>query len=101
MRGIPLLILLFCPGICEAQRDTVCRPLPPGQQGSHYAPWQGEDTWENITVDEQAQFPGGEEARASFIAEHLHYPDGVGCAEGKVYVEFVVERDGSIGPARV
>ncbi|MEO8588883.1 MAG: energy transducer TonB [Flavobacteriales bacterium] len=99
MRGTLLSLLLLCGGSCVAQQDSVCRPLPPGT--SHYAPWQGEDVWENITVDEQAQFPGGEEARAHFIAANLHYPEDIGCAEGKVYVEFVVERDGTIGPARV
>lgn len=66
-----------------------------------YIPWQGEDAWENITVDEQAQFPGGEEARTRFITANLRYPADIGAVHGKVYVEYVIEKDGSIGPARV
>ncbi|HRS54282.1 MAG TPA: energy transducer TonB [Bacteroidales bacterium] len=49
-------------------------------------------------VEEQPSFPGGEEARIKFIASNIKYPqiareNGI---EGKVFVTFVVEKDGSI-----
>ncbi len=49
-------------------------------------------------VEEQPGFPGGEEARIKFIAQNTKYPqiakeNGI---EGKVFVTFVVEKDGSI-----
>lgn len=49
-------------------------------------------------VEENAQFPGGEEACMKWLAEHLKYPSicqeqGV---QGRVYVSFVVNKDGSI-----
>ena len=49
-------------------------------------------------VEENAQFPGGDEACMKGLAEHLKYPSicqeqGV---QGRVFVSFVVNKDGSI-----
>ncbi|MEX1192418.1 MAG: energy transducer TonB [Brumimicrobium sp.] len=53
--------------------------------------------------DLEAQFPGGAAAMNQFLAENINYPekamnDGV---QGKVFVEFIVEVDGSISNVRV
>jgi len=52
---------------------------------------------------ELAEYPGGLEAMSSYIAKSVVYPekakaDGV---QGKVYVQFVVEPDGSVGDVTV
>lgn len=49
-------------------------------------------------VEENAEFPGGNEACMKWLAEHLKYPaicqeQGV---QGRVFVSFVVNKDGSI-----
>ena len=49
-------------------------------------------------VEENAQFPGGEEACLKWLSEHIKYPSiaqekGV---QGRVILNFVVNRDGSI-----
>ena len=49
-------------------------------------------------VEENAQFPGGDEACFKWLSEHIKYPticqeQGV---QGRVTVQFVVNRDGSI-----
>ena len=49
-------------------------------------------------VEENAQFPGGDEACMKWLAEHLKYPSicqeqGV---QGRVFVSFEVNKDGSI-----
>jgi TonB family protein len=56
-----------------------------------------------FTVDEVPVFPGGEMALRKFLAKTIKYPaiaqnKGI---QGKVYVSFVVEKDGSTGRARV
>ncbi|MCW0483543.1 TonB family protein [Gaoshiqia sediminis] len=54
-------------------------------------------------VEEMPDFPGGEVAFRQYIANHISYPDEAkmkGIA-GKVYVTFVVEKDGSVGRATV
>ncbi len=54
-------------------------------------------------VEDMPLFPGGEDALRKWIAENVKYP--VSAAEngiqGKVYVTFVVGKDGSVGLARV
>ena len=54
-------------------------------------------------VEEQASFPGGMDALGKFLRENMKYPeqarkDGV---SGHVYVEFIIEKDGSISDAKV
>jgi protein TonB len=54
-------------------------------------------------VEEQPGYPGGEEARISFLQQNIKYPEeakelGI---QGRVFVTFVVEVDGSISDVRV
>ena len=54
-------------------------------------------------VEEQPGYPGGEEARYKFLQDNIKYPEeakelGI---QGKVFVTFVVEVDGSVTDARV
>ena len=54
-------------------------------------------------VEEQPTYPGGEDARIKFLQANMKYPEeakelGV---QGKVYVTFVVEVDGSITDVKV
>ena len=62
--------------------------------------WNEEDAAERFAL---AEYPGGVDAMANYIANSVVYPekakaDGV---QGKVYVQFVVETDGSIAEATV
>lgn len=45
-----------------------------------------------------AEYPGGTEAMRSFIAENLQYPPVARAnnIQGKVYLRFIVEKDGSL-----
>ncbi|MFW6277092.1 MAG: energy transducer TonB [Prolixibacteraceae bacterium] len=54
-------------------------------------------------VEDMPEFPGGEMALRKYIANAIKYPviaqeNGI---QGKVYVQFVVEKDGSIQDARI
>ncbi len=56
-----------------------------------------------VFVEEQAGFPGGEEARIKYLRDHIKYPEmakesGI---QGTVYLKFVVEKDGSISNVKV
>lgn len=53
--------------------------------------------------EEYPSFPGGEQAFAEYLRSHLQYPAAEEKAgkQGTVYVEFVVEKDGSITNVRV
>jgi len=49
------------------------------------------------------EFPGGDTALYRFLAENIHYPDSAKTAgiQGRVFITFVVNTDGSISDARV
>lgn len=49
-------------------------------------------------VEQQAEFPGGETAMLQFINKNLQYPKEAGSAgiQGRVLIDFVVEKDGSL-----
>jgi TonB family protein len=56
-----------------------------------------------MVVEQMPEFPGGEEKLYKFLAENIHYPQmakesGI---QGRVFVTFVVERDGSVVDIRV
>lgn len=54
-------------------------------------------------VDVQPEFPGGEPGLVTFLQKNIRYPLAAkeGKIQGKVYVQFVVEKDGSIGDIKI
>jgi protein TonB len=53
--------------------------------------------------DIEAQFPGGAKGMKKYLAKNIRYPEiamELG-DQGKVYIQFVVEKDGSISNVRV
>ncbi len=56
-----------------------------------------------IIVEEMPKFSGGEDALRTFIAKAVIYPEIAkkNNIQGKVYVTFVVEKDGSVGRAKI
>ena len=51
--------------------------------------------------EQMPMFPGGEQALIDYLAENVHYPDDESCAQGRVIVSFVIEKDGSITDPKV
>ena len=51
-----------------------------------------------ISVEKMPEFPGGEEALYKYLSKNLKYPDIAKeqNLQGKVFVQFIVEKDGSI-----
>ncbi|WP_293299445.1 energy transducer TonB [Pedobacter sp. UBA4863] len=63
----------------------------------------GEEVHHTASVEHSPEFPGGMEAWAKYIQRNLRYPsmaqeEGIG---GKVFVSFVVEKDGTITDVKV
>jgi TonB family protein len=56
-----------------------------------------------MVVEQMPEFPGGEEALYKFLAENITYPQAAkeSGIQGRVFVTFVVERDGSVIDIRV
>ena len=56
-----------------------------------------------VFIEEQASFPGGTEALYKFLRENIKYPPAAreNGIEGKVFLKFVVEKDGSVSNVKV
>ena len=56
-----------------------------------------------LVVEDDPEFPGGLDALSLFIANNIKYPQLAkeNNIEGRVYVTFVVEKDGSVGQVKV
>lgn len=56
-----------------------------------------------IDYEQQPSFPGGRQALLDYLKENIHWPLGheEDCIQGRVFVSFVVEKDGSITEAKV
>lgn len=67
------------------------------------APQELEDTTIYENPASAAKFPGGEEAQSKFIHKTIRYPEMAiqMLEQGKVYVEFIVEKDGSLTNFRI
>jgi protein TonB len=49
-----------------------------------------------LPIEWLPEFKGGQTALKLFLAKHLKYPNTNICVNGKVYVQFIVEKDGRI-----
>ncbi len=64
---------------------------------------KGSEMADGVVADRNAEFPGGMNAMVAFVSENLSYPEEAKDSgiEGKVFVEFVIEADGTAGNAVV
>ncbi len=56
-----------------------------------------------VAVEQQAEFPGGQAALMKWLNNNVHYPEAAqqNDIQGRVVVQFVVEKDGSVGAATI
>jgi periplasmic protein TonB len=56
-----------------------------------------------LAVEQQPEFPGGESALIAYIAKNTKYPAIAreNNIEGRVFISFVVEKDGNISDVKV
>lgn len=81
----------------EDKGDPISEALPPEEE-------EQEDTEEIFTiVEKKADFPGGTAKLMEFLKKELNYPQVAidNNIQGRVYVEFVVNKDGSIQDVKV
>lgn len=86
----------------EADQETVIEDyIPPPVEEEQEEEQEEEMIF--VIVESMPSFPGGDEARLKYLGEHIKYPMMAREAgiQGKVFVQFVVETDGSITDVKV
>lgn len=73
----------------QEQVDTIVPKTPPQLMGD--------------VVEQMPAFPGGQKVLMEYLVENIHYTKEMeeSCAQGRVIITFVVEKDGSITEAKV
>ncbi len=86
---------------CQQATESIPPPPPPPPPPPTEVSVPTDEVF--TVVEEMPQFPGGDEGRTNFLMNNLKYPakaieKGI---QGKVFVSFVVEKDGSIGNVKL
>jgi protein TonB len=79
-----------------SESELITMPEPPMEDGS--------DTNRVYTVVEKnAEFPGGQAAMMEYMSKNIHYPaaEREAFIQGRVFLKYVVRRDGSITDVRL
>ena len=95
-------IISFAYCLTAAAQPNKGGPPPPPPP----PPPSSEDTgafFNSLSVEQQPEFPGGQKELYAFISKNITYPqiekeNGI---QGKVYIQFVIETDGSVSNVKV
>lgn len=105
MKSILLFTAAFCLGqfYTNAQETPDSTILPPPQVNFTPTPLVQEVFSHYCLCGIYARFPGGDAAMQKWVQNNTIYPRGAKQLgiEGKVYIEFIVEKDGSISNVKV
>lgn len=99
--ALRILVLLVAPVLCVADTAAQIEVIETVEPHMESVEEPSDVTF--TVVEQMPQFPGGEQELFKFIGGTIKYPEDAEEAgiEGVVYVTFVVEKDGTIGGARV
>ena len=94
-----LLLMVGCKNAADPEADSTAAQPPKVAADTNDPIYDGMDH----PVDVEPGFPGGEEAFYKYLAENIKYPEQAKKEkiQGKVYISFVIEKDGSIADAKV
>lgn len=104
LRGT-ILFLLLALVACNPNYDTPQDSKSKRQSNRPQStiPVEEETEEEVTTARQEAEFPGGLQAMQAYISRNIHYPEdarNMGIS-GKVYVEFVIGKDGKPGHIKI
>ena len=106
MFALPLAITMMLVISCSpnaVQQEEENKVPPPEQSEAQEKPTEAtpevqEETQIFTVVEEMPEYPGGMDAMYAYLGENIQYPDSakINKISGKVYVTFVIEKDGSV-----
>lgn len=103
--ALPVVALLMMVGCKPATEKAVDQEEIPFEYSGEdkSAPMDADTDQVFQVVEVDPEFPGGMEALIKYLSENIKYPEQAkkNKIQGKVYISFVVEKDGSVADAKV
>lgn len=89
--------------IVQVQRDTTAHQLNTADQPSSNAESSDTRIYDIALVEQKPEFAGGQKEMVKYLSNNIKYPPNARQANvsGKVYLSFIVEKDGSINDIRI
>ena len=92
-------ITAICGDVIEIPSDSIAKDSSVVRSDTD-EDLQGEAIDEDLdvfmVVEEMPEFPGGMDGLISYLQENIHYPQNDICVVGRVFVNFIIEKDGSV-----
>ena len=105
LAALPVVALLTMVGCKPATEKAVDQEEIPFEYSGEdkSAPMDADTDQVFQVVEVDPEFPGGMEALIKYLSENIKYPEQAkkDKIQGKVYISFVVEKDGSVAGAKV
>ena len=105
LAALPVVALLTMVGCKPATEKAVDQEEIPFEYSGEdkSAPMDADTDQVFQVVEVDPEFPGGMEALTKYLSENIKYPEQAkkDKIQGKVYISFVVEKDGSVADAKV
>ena len=105
LAALPVAALLLMAGCQPANGEAVEQEEIPFEATNvdESAPLDANTDEVFKVVEVDPEFPGGEEALYKYLAENIKYPEKAKNEkiEGRVYITFVIEKDGTVSDAKV
>ena len=105
LAALPVAALLMMVGCKPATEKAVDQEEIPFEYSGEdkSAPMDADTDQVFQVVEVDPEFPGGMEALTKYLSENIKYPEQAkkDKIQGKVYISFVVEKDGSVAGAKV
>ena len=105
LAALPVVALLTMVGCKPATEKAVDQEEIPFEYSGEdkSAPMDADTDQVFQVVEVDPEFPGGMEALIKYLSENIKYPEQAkkDKIQGKVYISFVVEKDGSVADAKV
>ena len=102
--AITMMLVISCsPGVKEQTEEVEVPQAPPKQseaveKPTEIIPDEKEEAPVFTVAEHMPEFPGGTNALYAYLGENIKYPDSakMNKISGKVYVTFVIEKDGGV-----
>jgi hypothetical protein len=98
-------ILLAFSIVCALALNAGCKTPTRDTQHDSSAVWGTTEDGDELFlfIEHEPDFPGGLDSLYSFLSHNIHYPEKAieRRIEGRVYVQFIVEKDGSLTHAQI